>query len=406
MASKATAASSLISAPLGRSTLQIQVSLIPYPASSAIPAEKARAFDYCKQTLDTNKDQFEYNELSAFITQQIPSSCNAALDQLTKFGTSLRAALFDITNLVGDSFLHSDGSRVNEDDLTKPTCTRAADISVFAVKAIVDPMKYAPVGVSLSDIQPLTMIYGLQLPQETVLTSSGQPASASYSTPRKMLLFADLPVGNNGSTDYSNIGLPGGTDLAEDYDLDVLLTLNTNKLANLKRRSGEFVTKTASLLHQTPRLAAALSGTANTVTTYTGNYDFMTTQEAFDATFSDKSFIGNDVKMQHGTLKKFIDLCKLEVLVQLIRIDCVGDLSPLITSSTSQLTALIRALKMRPSHDPAKPNELSNPDDLFNSFLDLATQLNDDTSSWGLTLAHQFHSSLPLEYTEDIESND
>ena len=43
---------------------------------------------------------------------------------------------------------------------------------------------------------------------------------------------------------------------------------------------------------------------------------------------------------------------------------------------------------------------------MFQAFADNATQLNDTTSSWGLTLAHQFHAALPPEYQEDIEAND
>ena len=93
-------------------------------------------------------------------------------------------------------------------------------------------------------------------------------------------------------------------------------------------------------------------------------------------------------------MNKFIDFCMLDVLFQLIRIDYVGDLSPSLTSSTVSLTTAIRGLKMRTPGDPASSNP-SNPDDLFRAFADLATQLNETTSSWGLTLAHQFHAALP-----------
>ena len=60
---------------------------------------------------------------------------------------------------------------------------------------------------------------------------------------------------------------------------------------------------------------------------------------------------------------------------------------------------------MRAPGDP-KSTDPSNPDDLFHAFADIATQLNDTTSSWGLTLAHQFHAALPMEYRDNIEAND
>ena len=56
------ASTSLLSAPLGRSLQQIQLSLIPFPKPSANSANKARAFDFCKQSLEANKHKFEFNE--------------------------------------------------------------------------------------------------------------------------------------------------------------------------------------------------------------------------------------------------------------------------------------------------------------------------------------------------------
>jgi hypothetical protein len=83
------ASTTLLSAPLGRSSQQIQLLLIPFPKPSANSADKARAFDFCRQSLEANKDKFEFNVFSAFLAHHIPGSCNAALHQVTGFGTSL-----------------------------------------------------------------------------------------------------------------------------------------------------------------------------------------------------------------------------------------------------------------------------------------------------------------------------
>jgi hypothetical protein len=62
-------------------------------------------------------------------------------------------------------------------------------------------------------------------------------------------------------------------------------------------------------------------------------------------------------------------------------------------------------LKMRAPGDSTSLYP-SNPNRLFQAFADITTQLNNTTSSWGLTLAHQFHAALPIEYCEDIKAND
>ena len=407
MSSKAVVSSKLMPASLGRSTKQIQLSLIPFPDSSSDPLDKARAFDYCKRQLETNKYKFEYNEFSAFLTQQIPGSCNAALSQVETFGNTLRASFFDITNLNGLSFQHSDGSKVDQAYLTKPAGERKEDISLFEVKAVVDPSRYTPHGVVLTNlIRPFTTVYRLKLPQETVSTTPGQAVATGYSTPRKKLKYDELPVSNNGNPDFTGIGLPQGHDLIEDYDIEVIHKLNSQKFAVLKDRSEEHEKNLSSLIHQTPRLAGVLSNNASTITTYTGAYDFMTCQESFDKTFLDRTSVGDDNTSHEKAIEKFIDLCMLEVLFQLVRLDYVGDSETSLTSSTEQLTTLICKIKMGSLHDPPKADEPTNPDALFDRFMEYATQLEDDTSTWGIVLAQQYRAALPNEYVDDIAAND
>ena len=210
------AATSLLSAPLGRSSQQIQLPLIPFPEPSADPADKAQAFDFCKQSLETNKHKFKFNEFSAFFSHHIPGSCNAALHQVTGFGASLRAAFFDVTNLHGDGFFYSNYTRVEEAEFNRAAKQRPADISVFSVRVAVDPAAYAPKGVTVMNNPVLHMTYCLNLPQETVYTSTGQTSYNTVSTPRKKHMLEDFTSEVTGATDWSSIGLPGGTDLLED----------------------------------------------------------------------------------------------------------------------------------------------------------------------------------------------
>jgi hypothetical protein len=131
----------------------------------------------------------------------------------------------------------------------------------------------------------------------------------------------------------------------------------------------------------------------------------MNNRESFDKTFPSRTLASFDAEAKTNEINKFTNLCMLEVLFQLIRIDYVGDLPPSLTTSTVGLTTAIRSLKIRSPSDPVSSGP-SNPANLFHAFADITTQLNDTTSSWGLTLAHQFHAALPIKYREDIEAND
>jgi hypothetical protein len=229
MTSTKIAVPSLLLASLGRSTQQIQLSLIPFPEPSADPAEKARAFNYCRQALETNKDKFEFNEFSAFLTQHIPGSCNAALHQVTGFGTALRSAFFEVNNLRGECFFYSDGTQVEEAEFNLPPHERPADISIFSVKVAVNPANYTPEGVSITDNQVMHMTYWLSLPQDTVYTLTGQPTAQGFSTPKKKRALADITGDMAGPDAWADVGLPHGKDVLEDYELDLLILLPANK---------------------------------------------------------------------------------------------------------------------------------------------------------------------------------
>lgn len=401
------AATSLLSAPLGRSSQQIQLSLIPFPDPSANPTDKGRAFDYCRQALESNKHKFEFNEFSAFLAQHIPGACNAALHQVSGFGDSLRSAFFDVSNLQGDCFLYSDGTRVSQDEFTLPARERPNDISIISVKVAVDPTAYTPEGTTVTSNPTMHMTYCLRLPQDTVSISTGQTISEVYDTPKAPRRLEEFRNNELNQNDWSEVGLPGGNDVLEDYELDALVHMPRNKRNLLSERSAAMKEQpVATKLFQSPRLARVLTGGGTTVTTYTGNYDFLNDQATFDKTFPTRTFVCLRNETHVSDMNKFIDLCMLEVLFQLIRIDYVGDLSPCLTSSTIGLTTAIRNLKMRATGDTPSPSDLSNPDDLYHAFSAIAVQLNDTPSSWGLTLAHQFHAALPVEYREDIEAND
>jgi hypothetical protein len=391
------AATSLLSVPLGRSSQQIQLSLIPFPKASANPADKARAFDFCRQSLEANKHKFEFNEFTAFLALHILAHV---------MPPSIKSPELVRPNLHGEGFLYSDGNQVDEADFSLPPKERPANISLFSVGVAVKPTAYAPEGVSIMNTPAMHLTFCLTLPQDTVYTATGRNMLADFGTPKKTRTLEEFAIDELGNNDWSAVGLPNGTNLLEDYDLDALVRMPGNKRKALVQRSAASKAKpVSSMLHQSPRLAGVFTRSDTTVTTYTGDYDFMNDQGSFDKTFPSRTFAGPNAATHTSATHKFIDLCMLETLFQLLRIDYVGNLSPSVTSSTIGLTAALRSLKMRAPGDLTS-SDPSNPDDLFQDFADIATQVNDNTSSWGLTLAHQFHAALPIEYRNNIEAND
>jgi hypothetical protein len=74
-------------------------------------------------------------------------------------------------------------------------------------------------------------------------------------------------------------------------------------------------------------------------------------QGTFDKTFPLRTFVNFNAETQLSDMNKFVNLCMYKDLFQLIQIGYVGDLSPLLTSSTLGLTSALQYLKMRASGD-------------------------------------------------------
>ena len=81
------------------------------------------------------------------------------------------------------------------------------------------------------------MTYCLNLPQDTVYTLIGQMTLAAFSTPRKARTLVDVNDNADGHDAWSDVGLPTGTDVLEDYELKILVLLPTNKRNALSQRS-------------------------------------------------------------------------------------------------------------------------------------------------------------------------
>jgi hypothetical protein len=93
-------------------------------------------------------------------------------------------------------------------------------------------------------------------------------------------------------------------------------------------------------------------------------------------------------------LSNIIEHCCNGTLLHLLRLDYVETLAADSTMTTLQVTSAIRAFRTQSYDTVLKKHVTITPDQLFESYVALVPMLPTAVSSWGLTLAHQYHSAL------------
>ena len=417
-------------ASLGRSSQQVELSLLPFPASSAPSIEQAQAFDFLINMVTSHRSQFEFNEIASFLVKTVPGSNNAALNQTMTFGRQLRKEFFLCKNVCGNGMLFADMTPLTLADFpAEPNQRRAGIMHYVLCNHGVDANVVAPLGTTIS-ITPCTTPFTLTLPQSSIFHDRAEqlfPDEAVALTPNRKLTTADITFRADGTP---NIGRPEGTDILDDYTAEVLASLSKTKFQQLQRRqlSSRSVTtppsqptttppaqtvttpvqRTSQAALLSPQLRNMFAGTSTKVMTYTGTYDFVDDQDAFNSTFPNPSF--GDTEHLYGenapsiTIPKFIKTCQLEVLIQLMRIDYVGTASRSDPAVVNVLVIKFRALTM--TNTPPAASDPKTPEDLFQAYLTLVPQLPDSASTWGMILPHQFHGALTVDCRANIAAND
>ena len=360
----------MVEALLGRSSQQIQISLLPFPDISASSVLKAHAFDHCLDAINTHRSKFEFAELSSFIHGRIPNSDGTALQQAVELGNTIREAVFDIRNLTCTGFLDSNNRRIADDELAKQPNLRPKNISLATFEATIDPGKYFPKGAELDGIRPRLVTYSLLLPQTTIDAYTGHEPASTNATPRQLTL-ADLTVDADGIP--LSVGTATGSDTIVEYSQDVIDQLSADQLHYLHARS------TGSKGLQSPRFSLRSSASSGSITTYTGDYMFLDNQHHFDQTFHTRMFVGEGAKTCNDRIVKFANECQYSVFTQLLRMDYVGSSKRVDIAHVNTLTSQLRKLKMTSKDD--KGQGITNTEELFSAFLRIATLLPKDAGS-------------------------
>ena len=378
---------------LGRSSQQIQISLLPFPAISSSPILKAQAFDYCMDAINMHRTKFEFEELSSFISRQIPNGDGTALHQATELGLMLREAFFAVGNLQGTGFFDVNSRLVSDDELSRLPSYRPKNIAFAAFEATVDPAEYFPPGATASPIRPLLVPFRLALPQTTIDTSTGTERTHQTGTPRTRRTIADVTTNNAGTP--TGIGTAAGSDTINDYTDEVIAKLSPIEVGRLTNRS------TASSGLASPKFTIRSATATGTITTYAGDYGFLDSQEQFDRTFLIRTFHGEASGAAcRKRINSFTSECQFSVFTQLLRLDYVGSSKRVDLAHINTLTSQMRQLKMT-SNDKAQG--ITTTEELFSAFLRIATLLPNQAKTWGICIAHQYLAALTDECRSDME---
>ena len=387
----------MIDAPLGRSSRQIHISLLPFPDISEPNALKARAFDYCMDALTTHRDGFEFAELSSFITHHVPTSDGTALHQALDMGTAIRNAVFDIRNLTGIGFFDAKYHRIDEDDLMNPPHQRPKDIMFVLLEALIHPHHYFPQGSIVSDTHPLLLTFRLRLPQHTIsLHPFYGPANRAHS-PQGSVTTNEPDADDDAQSVPADADDPDNTGNADTYTPD---DLRRQLAIDTPQPYATTIPTPLPIGLASPRFTLR-SDTTHT-TTYTGDYSFLDNQARFERTFPSKTFHGTDASLTTQRLTAFVHECQYSVFTQLLRLDYVGSSRSVDMSNVIALTSQIRKLRMTGKED--KTSTITSTESLFNAFLRLATLLPKEAGSWGLCLAHQYVAALTEECRSNLET--
>jgi hypothetical protein len=394
---------------IGRSQNSQDVQLLTFPEISSPVEYKSQAFNFFSDAVEHHIITMPFTELSPFFMSNVPVSSGSALQETLGIGTALRTAFRTVTNFSDHAFLDSDGNiiPIHSHHLVDPA-QRPAGITTYRFRVSIRPSEFHE---ALAESPMQTLVFSLALPQTQLSPTNPDPTSrVLFNDPTHVITLSSL------QNDFSTVGLKTGTDTLANYSPEVLPRLSNSKLSNLGKRSrairiaaDEVGPELAPPPVETisPIMRGIIRSAANAViTTYAGPFAFIDNQEAFNHLFPDMQPIlpGENTPdlPTTTTLTSFIDLSCNRTLLHILRLDYVGTLATDSAMSTFQTTNAIRVFRML-SYDQVlkKPVTLS-PDQLYEAYVSLVPMLPDDVSSWGLTLAHQYHSALTDEVKQRL----
>jgi hypothetical protein len=356
---------------------------------------KGRAFDYLQTQLSLALDKYSYDELSTFLSTNIPDVNQYPFTQALDFGSNLRKAFFDVKNITNDPvFMQGDFTPVPFATMKGPPHLRPPNISMLKLEVTVFAFEFAPDGIEMpTSCTHLKSNLMLELSQSTIQvpdeianaspTSEDSSVSGSVrsaTTPRTISFPPSTPA--HGSSESAN-GNAGWTSVFRP-------TWRFPTPAFVSQRPPSPPGPAPPIIQQVFK------------TTFTGDADIVVSQAAFDAMSPNREFVGHakyDLELKHNI---FVKACQFFCLIQLLRQDYVGR----STDNMSAVNAVVEVLDTLVMTADPKPYipYVDRVTTLFNDIMTLVDLLPDDASQWGFNVVQSFFLKLLKEIRDDIRS--
>ena len=316
--------------------------VLPAPASLEEPIPKARAFDDLLSKLMPFVNSLGPCSVLRAIADHIPSPSVQAEQEADFVVASIRKELYRVTNIEPCNFVDPDGNAVATID-TDPR--RRASVAFVEVHIRIVPSTIDP---RLSDVPPFQERCLLRLPQSVKPPSQAQ-AQAQANAPSP-------PV---------------------------------NRALNLL----------------SPSMQRLTSAVAPSNCTYTGTLDFDKDQAKFDSVFGDTPQLlcprdGRPESVE-VIINDYLNKCRLHVFIPALRLDYVGvahvDTGVMMQDTVRALHSLKMATLL-----PSGQVDTCGVAQLYDAFVNAASLLPADATSWTVNLVTTFWNALTPSLQDDI----
>jgi hypothetical protein len=388
----------------------VSTTIITMAPPSGKSYARKHSFDTLVTAIRTHSNAFPPSDLINVITSEMPIDTAAALQSAHNICSAILTAPYHTSNLQPLSFLTRDGHPItitNDFDSNRPDDVFYVSFNCCINGKSIDPRISQPTH---------SFTFCLRLPQTTQVSSANPNNTGTnlFDTPPQKAVMDDVETNINSllaeimSSNNDSPDSPAGS--------NALLQKVKATLEKVKNTAPPPQSNTTSM---SPKMLKMLDTSKNSVTSYFGPLNFADDDLTFISVFGNSPPLLKITKRTKGnaaqniednesitkSLLKFFEKCKLDVFIELIKLDYVGDSSSIdSTKAVKEITSAIQKLKMQYQPKPGLTRTIS-PSDLYSSYLQLVPSLPEDPSIWNLVLCVTFFDALTQDLKDKMATN-
>ena len=335
------------------------------------PWKKRSCFDSLRLAVNglTDSDHNVADIITA-IGNELPISTGAALQEADAVASTVSSSIFHVENIYPDSFVSSKGNDVAI-DITEDISKRQPDITFFRCRS---HFNARDIDERITNAGSFSCTFCLRLPYHSYNSSTGEVTPiVSATTP---------PTSTMNSITSTARQLQFSTPTRE------------NNAGSTLPDSHATTTNDASNAILSPRMLLKFGSTTSTNSStkfgYFGDFSFLDSQENFNKIFGrlpsalPASPLSKTTCDLRHRIQTFAALCRLEVFLHICELNYVGANDGDTNLGVIAICEAITGLRQGSG----------TPDDLFNSFIDIATSLPEDVSTWTMNLGSTYFGAL------------